>query len=92
VGSTIESLQPPKGNDKVKKIAGPKKIKSRLRDKQLREWVWFFITKLALFNICYFTWMAWPVIISKHARLMSGLDLYWLDYIITFIMIFVGEL
>jgi len=92
VGSSIESLQPPKGNDKVKKVAGPKKIKSRLRDKQLREWIWFFITKLALFNICYFTYMAWPVIISKHGRLMSGLDFYWLDYILAFIMIIVGEL
>ena len=32
VGTTIESLQPPKGNEKVKRLGGPKKIKSKIPD------------------------------------------------------------
>ena len=88
VGNTIESLQPPKGSDKVKKIAGPKKIKSRARDRKLREWLWWFLTRNAIFNVCYCCYTVWPVITSKHARLMSGLDdyFYWIDYIAVYVM------
>ena len=39
---TIESLQPPKGSDKVKRLGGPKKVKSRARDRKLMEWVSYF--------------------------------------------------
>ena len=88
VGSTIESLQPPKGNDKVKKVAGPNKIKTRARDRKIRDWLWWFLTRNAIFNVCYFIYMLWPVLISKHARVMSGIDdyFYWIDYIVVYVM------
>lgn len=94
VGSTIESLQPPKGSDKVKKIAGPNKIKARMKDRAFREWLWWFLTRLALFNICYLIYLAHPVLISKHARIMSGIDdyFYWIDYVIAFMMMFIRGL
>lgn len=94
VGSTIESLQPPKGSDKVKKVAGPSKIKSRIRDRKLREWVWWFATRLAIFNTCYLLWLAHPVLISKRARQLSGIDeyFYWIDYIVALYMFFLRGL
>jgi class 3 adenylate cyclase len=88
VGSTIESLQPPKGSDKVKKVAGPNKIKARARDRKIRDWLWWFLTRNAIFNVCYFIYMSYPILISKHARIMSGIDdyFYWIDYIVVYVM------
>lgn len=87
VGTTIESLQPPKGSDKVKRLGGPKRIKSRLRDKQLREWLWFFASRTALIIFLWFLTVLVPILIDRHARLMSGLDyyFYWVDPYIVFI-------
>lgn len=81
VGTTIESLQPPKGSDKVKRLGGPKRIKSRLRDKELREWLWFFASRTALFIFLWFLTVLVPILMNRHARLMSGLDyyFYWID-------------
>lgn len=36
-GTTVKSLQPPPGSEKVKRIGGPKKVKVRLRNMQLKE-------------------------------------------------------
>ncbi len=81
VGTTIESLQPPKGSDKVKRLGGPKRIKSRLRDKQLREWLWFFASRTALIIFLWFLTVLIPILMDRNARLMSGLDcyFYWID-------------
>jgi len=81
VGSTIESLQPPKGSDKVKRLGGPKRIKSRMRDKKLREWLWFLLTRTALVFICCLVTMVGPTLLDKHKRLMSGLEMWfgWID-------------
>ena len=87
VGTTIESLQPPKGSDKVKRLGGPKRIKSRLRDKELREWFWFFASRTALIIFLWFLTVLVPILMNRHARLMSGLDyyFYWIDSYIVFI-------
>lgn len=89
VGSTIESLQPPKDSDKVKKVAGPNKVKSRIRDRKMREWLWWFFIRAAIFNLLYVLYILYPVLISRHARLMSGLDdyFYWIDYFMIYVMI-----
>jgi class 3 adenylate cyclase len=89
VGSTIESLQPPKGSDKVKKVAGPNKVKSRMRDRKMREWLWWFFIRAAIFNLFYVLYILYPVLTSRHARLMSGLDdyFYWIDYFMIYVMI-----
>lgn len=89
VGSTIESLQPPKGSDKVKKVAGPSKVKSRMRDRKMREWLWWFFIRASIFNLLYVLYLLYPVLTSRHARLMSGLDdyFYWVDYFMIYVMI-----
>jgi len=81
VGSTIESLQPPKGSEKVKRLGGPKRIKSRMRDKKLKEWIWFLLTRTALVFICCLVTMVGPTLLDKHKRLMSGLEMWfgWID-------------
>ena len=81
VGCTIESLQPPKGSEKVKRLGGPKRIKSRMRDKKLKEWIWFLLTRTALVFICCLVTMIGPALLDKHKRLMSGLEMWfgWID-------------
>ena len=80
VGETIESLQPPPSSDKVKRIGGPKRIKSRMRDKKLREWLWWFTTRTALMIVLWLVSILAPIIIDPHKRLMSGLTWFqWID-------------
>jgi class 3 adenylate cyclase len=80
VGETIESLQPPPSSDKVKRIGGPKRIKSRMRDKKLREWLWWFTTRTALMIVLWLVSILTPIIIDPHKRLMSNLTWFqWID-------------
>ena len=80
VGETIESLQPPPSSDKVKRIGGPKRIKSRMRDKKLREWLWWFTTRTALMIVLWLVSILAPIIIDPHKRLMSNLTWFqWID-------------
>ncbi len=88
VGSTIEALQPPPSSEKAKKVAGPKKIKSRMRDKKLKEWLVWASTRLAIGTVAWFIAITYHVLINKHARLMSGIDdyLWWIDDLIILIL------
>lgn len=87
VGQTIESLQPPTGNDKVKRLGGARRIKSRLRDKQLRELIYFILSRSAIVSALYIISVLAPVVINRRARLINNLDLWfwWVDYIVEFI-------
>lgn len=60
VGSTIESLQPPQGNDKVKRVGGPKRVKSKARDRRILEWINWLLPKLALISLVYIICILWP--------------------------------
>ena len=84
VGSTIESLQPPPSSEKVKRLGGPKKIKSRMRDRKVREWLWWFLKKVALVILLWVISVFAPIIINPRARLINGLDqwFYWVDPIL----------
>jgi len=95
VGSTIESLQPPPGSEKVKRIAGPKKIKSKARDRKLKEWLVWFAVRYCMIMTFYVISVSVPVLIDPYARRMNGVDdlFFWIDYIVEFItMFFVGVL
>ena len=83
VGLSIESLQPPKNTDKVKKIAGPNKIKSRLRDRKIKEWFWWTYYRLGIVSFIYLICIFWPFITNKSTRELFKIDKYffWLDYI-----------
>jgi class 3 adenylate cyclase len=60
VGSTIESLQPPPSSDKAKRLGGPRKIRSRLRHKRLREWLELIIILLSVAAFGYILWVMYP--------------------------------
>ena len=92
VGSTIESLQPPPGSDKVKRLGGPKKIRSRMRDRKLKEWIAWFLVRYCFILILYVVSTSVPILIDPHARKMNGVDdlFYWIDYVIEFIAMFLG--
>lgn len=90
VGATIESLQPPPGGDKVKRVAGPKKIKSKMRDKKLKEWLIWFYVRFCLIMLFYTASVTVPILIDPHARRMNELQDYffWIDHVLEFIMMF----
>lgn len=60
VGVRIESLQPPPGSEKVKRLGGPRKVKSRARDRKIKEWFWWVIMRWALINLIYIICIIWP--------------------------------
>ena len=90
VGSTIESLQPPPGSEKVKRIAGPKKIKSKARDRKLKEWIVWFVVRYCWIMTFYVISVSVPILIDPYARRMNGVDdlFFWIDYIVEFITMF----
>ena len=92
VGSTIESLQPPPGSEKVKRIGGPKKIKSRIRDRKLKEWLAWFLVRYCWIMLFYMISTLIPIIIDPYARKMNELDdlFHWVDHIVYFIAMFLS--
>ena len=45
VGTTLESLQPPKGGDKVKRLGGPKRVRLKIRQMKLEEIINTYVWK-----------------------------------------------
>lgn len=90
VGTTIESLQPPPGSEKVTRLGGPKKIRKRARDRKLWDWTKWLGIRLTILSFFYMSyWVFIPIIRSPGARKAFGLD--WLSFIDTFIR-FIHEL
>lgn len=86
IGATIQSLQPPPGSEKVKRIGGPKKIKSRARDRKILEWVVWAIFRAAFLASCYILYLLGPFLLSRAGRHLWGIYwLDWLDYIQDFV-------
>lgn len=77
VGTSIESLQPPPGSEKVKRLGGPKKIKSRLRDKKLKEIFWWITNRIAILSFLWITWGMWSIISNPYSRKGHGIDGWW---------------
>lgn len=91
VGQTIESLQPPPSSEKAKRIGGKKKIKSRMRDKKLKEWLWFLLTRWAFISVIYMFARAWAFLSQPDALDLYGIYPYffwvvWLDQAAKFIV------
>lgn len=83
VGIDIESLQPPPSSEKAKRMGGQKKIKSRLRDKKIKELTWYILTKLAVVSCVYFICLIWPFLSKRHNRELWDLQVYffWIDWL-----------
>ncbi len=78
VGETIESLQPPLGSEKVKRLGGPKKIKSKMRDKKLKEWIQWIYPKLAFISLIYIICITWPFLSNSSGKKLWGVDYFFL--------------
>jgi len=74
VGELIESLQPPEGNEKAKRLGGPKKVKSKLRDKKIKELALWLLPKLAVISIFYIICITWPFISNSESKNLWGVD------------------
>ena len=83
LGTDIEHLQPPPNSEKVKRLGGAKKIKSRARDRKLKEWFWFVCPKLAFCCAIYWIYLFWPTLSNEITRRHLGVDSYffWIDYV-----------
>ncbi len=90
VAVNIEYLQPPPSTEKAKRLGGPKKIKSRARDRKLKEWFFYLLPRIFLLEIIYFLNLGWPCLSNYQCRKMWGIDhlFFWCDYIQKIILFF----
>lgn len=65
VGVSTASLQPPPSTEKVKRLGGPKYIKRRLRDRQLKEVVAWLFWRLGLMYLVVVAYYIWPFFFSS---------------------------
>lgn len=72
VGETLQSLQPPAGNDKVKRLGGPKYIKSRARDRKLTEWFWWGVYRLSVVMTLMYLHIFYFIMTHDVMRLLLG--------------------
>lgn len=87
VGTTIESLQPPQGSEKVKRLGGPKKIAKRVRDRKILDWLAWLFKWLSVINFIYLTFELFiPVIRNDLLRRELGITyLDWLGDLLNYI-------
>ena len=83
VGTTIKSLQPPPSSEKVKRMGGPRKIRSRMRDRRIKERLVWFSMRISILMFLYLFYLAYPCLTSENARKMWGIDhlFWWMDYV-----------
>jgi class 3 adenylate cyclase len=81
VGETIESLQPPKGTDKVKRLGGPKKIQKRAKDRVFWEWAWWAYYRIGILVFIYLlVTLVFPIFSNPTSRSLFGLEGFeWVD-------------
>lgn len=83
VGQTIESLQPPPSSEKVKRLGGPKRVRSRARDRRLLEWVVWLNWRLSILITIAFVVDSWECLSNPLFRGWWCLDglFWWVDYL-----------
>lgn len=71
IGEDIDSLQPPAGDNKVKRLGGPKYIKKRARDRLLRDWFFWFYYRIGIAFLFYFVYLIFE---NEARRKFFGVD------------------
>ena len=89
IGLIEAQLQPPPDGEKAKRIGGARKIRTRLRNKNLKELLWWFTMKLFYASIIFILWILSGIANNIHTNNMfyslTGIDLsYYLGWIIPF--------
>ena len=88
VGITTESLQPPEGSEKARRLGGPKKIKSHLRHMRARELSLWILYRFAFINLIYLCYLFIRFISKQSAREVWGLDhppWSWIKYVVSLV-------
>lgn len=91
VGETFESLQPPPGSEKVKRLGGPKKIRKRARDRAILDWISWIFWRVGLIAAIFWAYLFCRIIISPTARSLIGLP-YYMPNLDTFVKVILGML
>ena len=73
IGETIDSLQPPEGDKKAKRLGGPKYIKKRARDRLLLDWFFWFYYRIGVAFLVYFIYLIFE---NKTRREFFGVDAF----------------
>ncbi len=80
VGQTIESLQPPKGSDKVKRLGGPKYIRKRAKDRKFKDWFWWVIWRLGFIELIFILYLVFQLSLRPITRTWIGLPYHMPQY------------
>ena len=95
---TIEShMQPPPSGEKVTRIGGKKKIKVRLRNKRIRDIIWYFFKRLFFINFIYLFWLLIKTSGTYHGNYffhkLTGIDLsFFLGWLYNLIFFLKGSI
>ena len=82
VGESIESLQPPKSSDKVQRLGGAKKIRSRARDRNIKEWFWWIVWRLFWIEFSILSYYWFKFVSVPYNRRMWGIQYFeWVDWV-----------
>jgi class 3 adenylate cyclase len=73
VGETIQSLQPPKGSEKVKRLGGPKYIRKRVRDRKFLDWVSYIFWRMGFLATLFWIWVIFQTSLVPMTRTWIGL-------------------
>lgn len=74
IGMIEAQLQPPPDSEKAKRLGGAKKIKTRLRQKQLEEIFWWVTYRLAFLSFIFLSYLFYPILSSPSGKMSIGID------------------
>jgi len=74
IGQIQAQLQPPEDSEKAKRIGGKNKIRTRLRNKNLKEIFWWFYWRIGFIAICAWLYFLWPLLSDQSAKQMWNID------------------
>jgi len=67
-------LQPPPDSEKAKRIGGKKKIKTRLRNKNLVEKFWWVFYRIGFLSTLFWLYVLWPFLSNERAKRLWNVD------------------
>ena len=90
IGLVQAQLQPPPDGEKAKRIGGARKIKTRLRDKQIKELFFWLLYRIFFIYILIISWLLLKISNSFHGNnlffVATGIDLnFYIGWIIPFV-------
>ena len=80
VGETIQSLQPPKGSDKVKRLGGPKYIRKKARDRKFKDWASWVFWRAGILATLFWLWVFFQMSLRPTVRSLMGMDYHMPKY------------